>query len=57
MQPKWQHGGNIGHTGHIDNNRKKPAGHHPNLGAKGGFMDAFSVVFLEKLGIERGGEF
>ena len=57
MQPKWQHGGNIGHTGHIDKNSKKSAGHHPKWGAKGDFMDAFSVLFLGKLGIDRGGEF
>ena len=57
MQPKWQHGGNIGHTGHIDNNSKKSAGHHPNWGAKGDFMDAFSVVFLGNLGLTVVGNF
>ena len=48
--------GNIGNTGHIGNNSKKSAGHHPNWGAKEDFKDAFSV-FLGKLGIDRGGEF
>ena len=48
MQPKWQHGGNIGRTGHIDNNSKKSAGHHPNWGAKGDFVDNSVAIIWRK---------